>query len=216
MAKVDLEHLALIKRFYYGRGWSVREIADYLGKGTDAIYYFMRKHGLKRRDRSSRNKALFARKPLSYHVPNSLSKTQQMLKTAGILLYWAEGAKRGHVVDFANSDPDMCVIFLRFLREVCHIDETRLRGFLYCHDTADPEQLTNYWSRLLRLPKDKFTQPYVRETQKSTGDRRPHRMEHGLLHIRYADLRLHSQIIEWIIEWITTWAGSEAVKRTTL
>jgi hypothetical protein len=140
----------------------------------------------------------FERQALSYAIPKTLTNEQERLVLLATSLYWAEGAKRGHVVDFANSDVQMCKIFIRFLREICQVDETRLRGFIYCHNNQNPAQLVAFWSKTLEVPKSQFTKPYVRSAKAS---KTPHRMEHGLMHIRYSDKKLLRQIQAWIDEY---------------
>lgn len=108
------------------------------------------------------------------------------------MLYWAEGSKRNKsTVDFANSDSHMAVIFLKMLREIYGVKESRLRIFIYCYSNQNVEDLKNYWSSLLKVPLGQFTQPFVRQDFKreKTGQ-----MPHGLAHIRYSDSRLLSKI----------------------
>ena len=200
--RIKSDQLESVKVLYYEKGWSAREIAEHLDVGLRTVYNFMKRHGLERRDSRANNRLLFQKKPLSYKVLGKLSKEQKLLKVFGVLLYWTEGAKMGKSVDFANSDVEMCVIFIRFLREVCGVDESRLRGHLYCHENQDPNKLMDYWSQVLNLPRSQFTKPYVREYTDGRYakfvKKRPERMEYGLIHVRYSDLKLLNQINEWI------------------
>ena len=45
----------------------------------------------------------------------------------GLALYAVEGSKTTGEVRFANTDPRMIVIFIRWLRHFFQIDESRLR-----------------------------------------------------------------------------------------
>jgi len=150
-------------------GWSMEKIADALGVELDAVCYFMRKNGLKRR-------------------------------LIGAVLYWAEGGKRSKVVDFTNSEPEMCQLFMKFLREVCGINESKLRVYLYCHENQDVDQLMRFWSNGLRIPRSQFTKPYIRKRDVLTTNPRDERMHYGLVHIRYGDLKLLNLIKYWIQE----------------
>lgn len=191
---------AILQDLYYKRQKSVQEIAVQLGVGMSAIYRFMRKHNLARRDFRTLNQLRFSRKPPSYHLKSRLSAIEEKLKIAGLFLYWAEGAKGGHTVDFANSNVGMCKIFIQFLRQICGIDESRLRGYLYCHENQDPQDLIRFWSKTLELPRAQFTKPYVRryENDRDGVNKRPERMPYGLVHIRYSDVKLLQQINNWI------------------
>lgn len=181
-----------VKKLYFANGMSAKEVGDHLGKTVWQVIKFMKKHKLKRRLISETQRLQFGRKPLSYKLKRNLSESGKRLHVAGIMLYWAEGSKLGkYVVDFANSDQEMAIIFLSMLRKIYRIDERRLRIFLYCYANQKPDQLVNHWSKLLNVPKIQFTKPYIRQDfdwKKLT------RMRFGLVHIRYADMRLLQEI----------------------
>lgn len=201
MAAIPDKQRVWVERVYVDRGWSAREIAEHLHVGIGAVYYLMRKHRMKRRTRSEQNYVRFERKPLSFSVSKNLSREQRRLRDVGCALYWAEGAKTGHTVDFANCDVLMCKLFLQFLRVICRIDESRLRGYIYCHENQRPTSMVNFWSHTLGIPRSQFSKPYVRRYGQGYQARRlPKRMEHGLVHVRYSDLKLLRQIFSWIEE----------------
>lgn len=114
------------------------------------------------------------------------------------MLYWAEGAKsfnsRNYTVDFANSDPLMIKLFIKFLKNIYQIDESRLRCLIYCYPSHKTETLTNYWSKLTKIPSRQFQKPYIRKDGGNIRDK----MEHGLVHIRYSDKRLLKLILKEI------------------
>ena len=107
----------------------------------------------------------FARKPLSFSLKSKLSPEERKLKVIGIILYWGEGYKATKAigVDFANSDSSMIFIFLKFLREVCGVNEDKLRIYLYCYSNQNIDKIRRYWSRLLKVPIKQFSKPYVRK-----------------------------------------------------
>ena len=215
MPTIHHKQLDKIKRLYYKDGFSMQKIADHLSVNLNSVIYFMRKHDVKRRNLLEANRIVFEKRPLSFSIPKLLNKNQRDLKTIGVMLYWSEGAKLGHTVDFSNSDVEMIKLFLLFLRNVCGVDESRLRGYIYCHKNQNSKSLIRFWSGVTKIPKSQFTKPYVREDV-TAGKKHPQRMPYGLVHVRYNDLKLLRQIKEWIEETKQTWVGSEAVKRTTL
>lgn len=178
---------------------SMQAIASRLGISIDAVCYFMRKHSLKRRTTSESGTIKFERKPLSYRINNKLSTSGKKLKLAGIMLYWAEDYKtaKSNGIDFANSDINMVITFVNFLRKTCGIDEKRLRVLLYCYSNQNSKRLIDFWSNLIKIPKSQFTKPYVR------NDFRPgkeSKMKYGMVHIRYSDKKLLTLLMEWIDE----------------
>jgi len=62
------------------------------------------------------------------------------------MLYWAEGfqSEKAKMIDFANSKPEMISLFLKFLRQICGIDENRLRAYLYCYENQSPQKLIKF------------------------------------------------------------------------
>lgn len=128
------------------------------------------------------------------------------LKAMGTMLYWAEGFQSNYadIVDFANSKPAMITLFLKFLRRICGIDESRLRVYLYCYSNQNVEGLINYWSKLTGIPKLQFTKPYVRQDFKVE---KIGKMKHGLIHIRYYDKKLLELIKKWTEEYVKEYAS---------
>ncbi|MHB8860168.1 MAG: hypothetical protein ACYC48_00320 [Minisyncoccota bacterium] len=184
----------------YRSGLSAQQIANHFGVGLDASYYALRKQKVPRRSAQETNRIRFDAKPLSYHLKTKLTETEDRLKIAAVMLYWAEGYKAGKgSVDFANSDPYIVSLFWRFLSEICNVDQKRVRLHLYAYEGQNIRKLKLFWSRLLNLPEDSFTKPYVKKAA-DIGPRGP-RMIHGLVHVRYSDKKLFEQIIRWIDEY---------------
>ena len=181
----------------YRSGLSAQQIADHFGVSIHASYYTLRSLDIPRRSAQETNRIRFEAKPLSYDLKTKLTQKEKQLKMAAIMLYWAEGYKVGKgTVDFANSDPDMVVIFWKFLSEICRVDRKRVRLHLYAYEGQDIENLMRFWCKLLKLSQDHFGKPYVKKAA-TPGPRGP-RMVHGLVHIRYSDKKLFEQIIRWI------------------
>lgn len=184
----------------YRGGLSAQQVANHFGVGIDAVFFTLRKLKEPRRSAKETNRIRFEAKPLSYNLKTKLSETEERLKEAAIMLYWAEGYKVGaHSIDFANSDPKMALIFRRFLSKICRVDEKRIRGHIYCYEGQDVAALTHYWSQLLFIPEKQFIKPYIKKAA-SPGPRGP-RMLHGLVHIVYCDTKLLRQMLAWIEEY---------------
>lgn len=184
-----------IKKLYYRDGLSTSEIAKLKGFTVWQVINFMRKNGLPRRGLAENNRLSFLKQKPSFNLKRTLTNEEERLKLAALMLYWAEGVKGGKecTVDFVNSDPKMILIFLKFLRNVCGVDERKLRVLLYCYANQDIDQLIEYWSSLMLIPKSQFQKPYIRQNFNPNG----RRMLYGLVHIRYNDKKLFLQIIQW-------------------
>ncbi|MDP2650752.1 MAG: hypothetical protein Q8P04_01505 [bacterium] len=206
MATLSRDKLKLVNQLYYKEQLSAKEIAQSLNVSLDAVYYFMRSNGLTRRSYSEFNLVRFEKKQPSFKLKTNLSIKDKELKALGTMLYWAEGfqASYADIVDFANSKPAMISLFLKFLRRICGIDESKLRIYLYCYSNQDVKGLVDYWSTLTGVPKAQFTKPYIREDFKIE---KVGKMKYGLIHIRYYDKKLLELIKKWTEEYIKKYAS---------
>lgn len=194
----------------YRSGLSAQQVADHFKVSLNASYYALRHLKVKRRTAQETNSIRFEAKPFSYNLKSKLTAREKQLKSAAIMLYWAEGYKVGkNTIDFANSDPQMALIFKRFLSNICRVDEKRVRGHIYCYEGQDVKELTRYWSRLLSIPEKQFIKPYIKKAV-TPGPRGP-RMVHGLVHIVYCDTKLLRQILKWIEEYCQECVGTQVV-----
>ena len=200
MGVINEKNYNKIKSLYVG-GYSAKEIADQYKISIDAVFYFLRKHNIPRRSPSECNFVKFKKKKPSFKLKSKLNEKNKILKTAGIMLYWGEGSQwQGEkIVDFANSNPDMIIIFLKFLRKICGINENKLRAYLYCYDDQSPKEILRYWSKITKISKKQFTRPYVRKDYKKS---KVGKMKNGLIHIRYYDKKLLDLIRVWIKNYI--------------
>lgn len=197
---------SLIKELYYKKRLSVPEISNKIRVAEKTIYRFMERMKLSRRTLKERNRILFERKEKSFILKQNLSQQEEKLKLAGIMLYWTEGAKmnldkRAVIVDFANSNPEMVQLFLKFLRQICGVDEKRLRVLLYCYINQDVDNLKRFWQKVTKIPCGQFTKPYIR---KDFLPNKKDKMKYGLVHIRYCDKKLLMQFEDWIKEYLKT------------
>ncbi|MBL7155513.1 MAG: hypothetical protein ISS90_00020 [Candidatus Omnitrophica bacterium] len=187
-----------IKTLYLNDKCTVKEVADELGLSFWKVYNMMRVNNIHRRGPSETNYLQYDRYKPRFVIKEDCDPKNKYLKVAGLMLYWAEGAKGGDTVDFANSDSGMIKIFLRFLREVCGIAESRLRIYLYAFSDQNIDGLKRYWSEATGIPLQQFTKPYVKNMDNALKDRR---MPHGMIHVRYHDKRLLKHIKHWISEY---------------
>lgn len=86
--------------------------------------------------------------------------SERDLLIAGAALYAGEGSKTPGELRFANSDPRMILLFLRWLRTFFDVDEARLRLRLYLHDGLDIDAANAFWSELTGIPVVQFRAPY--------------------------------------------------------
>lgn len=190
--------LNLVKKLYYKEELSTIEIGKKINISPWVVLKFMKRMNLPRRTLKEANAVTFKKKPLSFSIKRNLSFKDKQLKIAGVMLYWAEGSKGSGdhcTVDFCNSEPEMIQLFLKFLREICRVDEKRLRVLLYCYANQDIRSIKRYWQKATKIPLKQFIKPYIRKDflLEKSG-----KMKYGLVHIRYSDKKLLYKIQDWI------------------
>lgn len=179
-----------VKELYQG-GLTGPEISLRINVSVKQVYDSLRRQNIPRKSIVEQNRLRFRRSPLSFNFKEKLSLKERDLLVAGLMLYYGEGAKTGHTVDFANSDPMLLRVFLKFLKDICGVDEKKLRFYLYCFSDQDSQSLIRFWCSHLSVKRGQFTKPYVR----STLNRGKRTMTNGVLHIRYSDKRLLEKIL---------------------
>jgi hypothetical protein len=102
------------------------------------------------------NKRLALEKRRAYQEKGlQKAREKKPLYQIGCMLYWAEGSKYMRTkMDFANSDPVMHQVFIRFLREELLIHDEIIKIRIHCH-TQDEEEISrikHFWLDILQLP----------------------------------------------------------------
>jgi hypothetical protein len=77
------------------------------------------------------------------------------LHMAGCMLYWAEGAKsKRNCLVFVNSDSNMMIFFMKFLRKELGVADSLITVKIHCHTNVPEEvkKIEEYWLATLSLP----------------------------------------------------------------
>ena len=122
----------------------------------------------------------------------------------GVNLYWAEGYKKGangskwKSVDFANSDPEMILLMMKFFQQICKIPIEKIRAQVIAHENVEIVESVNYWHGITKISKDRFIKTIVPSIRKSNNKRKNSNLTHGTLHIRINDVSFFFKMIGWI------------------
>ena len=176
----------IVKTLYWDKNYNIQEISKEIGVPFWSLYNFMNKNNIYRRTTAEVNYLVNSYKP-KFEIKKNLDVYEEKLKIAGIMLYWAEGTLRGNTVDFANSNPKMITVFLKFLRNICGVSEERLRIYLYAYSYKDIKTLKLNWHKVTKISLTQFTKPYIRIGNQNLSGRK---LLYGLVHIRYNDKQL--------------------------
>ncbi|NTV41462.1 MAG: hypothetical protein HGA61_04300 [Candidatus Moranbacteria bacterium] len=129
---------------------------------------------------------------------------KRKLFLSGVNLYWAEGYKKGAYgskwksVDFANSDPEMILLMMKFFLRECEIPVEKIKAQLIAHENVDIEKSVEYWSRITGIAKRNFVRTSLPVARKTLNKRKNSNLTHGTLHIRINDVRFFYRVIGWI------------------
>ena len=98
---------------------------------------------------------------------------------AGTMLYWGEGDKRHRHLSMTNSDSDLLLLFVAWVRRYLQPDAAFVLS-LHLHEGNDEGDAKEHWRTTLCLPEAEFWTTYVKP--KSTGQRRDH-LAHGVCRV---------------------------------
>jgi transposase-like protein len=125
---------------------------------------------------------------------SQLRKTPELLKTMVAMLYWAEGSKSRGMLQFANTDPKLLLLFITLLRESFVLDESKFRIRLNLHWYHKEQETKLYWSRLLRIPIRQFQKTYRKRRSKK---RRFRKNFGGICFLRYNSEHLRERVLRY-------------------
>lgn len=145
-----------IKSLYCG-GLSMMEISKKLKISHHKVAYWMNKHKIKRR---SISEALYKRyNPYGNPFKIKLPRTPKdfYLFGLGIGIYWGEGNKADkYSVRVGTTDPEMILIFRKFLETICTVPKTKFKYSLMCFNDTKPEFAKNFWVSKLNIHKEQI------------------------------------------------------------
>ena len=115
---------------------------------------------------------------------------------SGLMLYWAEGTKRGEQINFSNSDPRMIMFMMLWFRKICKIPEKKFRIKLYIHSLHCRKDVENYWSKITNISLNQFHKTFIKPTSLK---HRKNRLYNGTCMVRISDVDLFRKIKGWRI-----------------
>lgn len=140
---------------------------------------------------------------------NRIATTQQLIKegrrealslvndsffVSGVMLYWAEGAKKDGTLKFANSDPVMIKFMMKWLREMCAVPTEKFRISVHIHSLHCKPNIESYWSKITQIPKKQF---YKTQIKKTSLRHRRNKLYNGTCTICVSDVKLFRKMLGW-------------------
>ncbi len=184
-AKDDLRNKARELRL---QGWTYDQIQVELGCSKSSISLWVRDLPKPERKRTPEEASAIARrgwevtlqrreeerqhtKAVARQAVGDLTDREVFL--AGVVLYWAEGAKdksysRRERLHFINSDPNVISFFLRWL-DVLGVERERLRFRVSIHESAHVQEAEEFWARLAGVTPASFQKATLKKHNPKTS-----------------------------------------------
>jgi hypothetical protein len=114
----------------------------------------------------------------------------------GCMLYWAEGSRNRHAIEFVNSDPAMVVLFLRFLRTCFGVPDPKVRVTcnLFADHASRQSEIEEFWLDCLGLPRTCLRKSTVNRYSKHSKKKRRNKLPYGTCRLNVHDTRLVHEI----------------------
>ena len=193
-------------RLLRAEAWTLQEIAAELGVSKGTVSTWVRDVDFTPRPRN-RGHPAGPRHPMRLKKEAEIEQcrieaeewlgemSERDLAMYALALYAGEGSKGDGSVVFANSDPVLMSLFVRWLRRSFDLDESKFRVKLYLHADLDLYAAVSHWSAVLGVPPEQFNKPYravVDETMRSN------RHVYGCASIVYHSRLVHRRVMSMI------------------
>ncbi len=122
----------------------------------------------------------------------------------GLGLWIGEGSKTMEQIRLVNSDPRVVYLFIRWLREICELQDENITIAMHLYPDSDELSSMKYWMDVTKLPKKQFRKTQIDrrlDKKRSKIGKTPH----GTLHITVASnhnsdkgVRLYRRMMGWV------------------
>ncbi|MDO8481922.1 MAG: hypothetical protein Q7S75_02480 [bacterium] len=107
--------------------------------------------------------------------------TRRDIFMLGLGLYIGEGAKSTAMVAFANSNPAVIILMIKWL-EVLGLKKANLRLCIHLYPDCNEKESLQYWSRMTTIPRSQFRKTSIdRRTDKKIV--KAGKLPHGTAHL---------------------------------
>lgn len=206
------------------QGLSVKKIAALLKVGVGSVSVWTRdielnesqKETLRQQNpifnrqiKANRTKSLKCKKQREQYQQEGRNKAKENnpLHMQACMLYWAEGAKSRNAAKFANSDPEMIVLFSKFLQDIMKvpIDKITLHTHVYLNNNLTLEDIETYWLNKTNLPKSCLRKSSINIQPISSQGLKKNKLIYGVCYLAVNS----TEIIQHIYGAIQEYSGTD-------
>lgn len=184
-----------LRRLYFKNKHSTAEIAKIFGYSENKINYWLRKYKIKKR---SISEAIYTKNNLGgdpFKIKKLKTRKDIELFNLGVGLFLGEGTKRSkYSVVLANSNPKILKLFLEFLRDICRVNEGKIKAALNIFDDIDIKKAINFWNEVTGISISRFSKTIIRA---SKGGTYKNKSRYGTLTLYVSNTKLKALMDNW-------------------
>jgi len=176
-----------LEKLYKG-GLSMMEMSSKVGYSPSGVKYWMDKYNIPRRSRNEANYIKYNPNGDPFKIKELKTLKDFELFNLGIGLFLGEGTKKTkHHVILTNTNPKILKLFLKFLKEICGVENRKIKAALNIFNDVDLERALNFWQKETGIPRSKFVTSIIR---KSRGGTYKNKSQYGTLTIYVSNTKL--------------------------
>lgn len=170
------------------------EISNELNVSVSAVDWWMKKHNISKRARSAANYEKYNKNGDPFKIKHITNLNDALLYGLGVGMFWGEGNKVSSTsLRLGNTDSALIRIYLKFLRDICGVNEKKIRFGLQIFNDSDPINAKNFWIEELSVESDQFmpTISIIKPVTKGTYKRKN---QHGVVTVYVNNIKL----VDWM------------------
>jgi transcriptional regulator with XRE-family HTH domain len=163
-------------------GWSIKQIAQNLNVSPSSVSTWTRDIVLTPEQQKNLDLKNPALNPTGTNTNTKFFRDKRKISqnigasqignpefAAGCCLYWGEGSKNRNSVSITNTDTNLLVFFLQFIRNHFVIDDNEIHVTVSYHvdNGFDKDTVEGFWLQALNLPKSCLRKPILDSRSRS-------------------------------------------------
>jgi hypothetical protein len=181
-----------LRYLYYDKKLSMMDIAKQLRISHAKVYYWLKKHKIKRRSQSE--SAYEKQNPNGdpFAIKKSFSTKEKLLLTCGLMLYCGEGNRRNkHSTQLANLDVRILQVFTNFLRKICGVHKNKISLYVQLYKKFNKNKAKEYWTKALKIPRSQISVYTHTDSRSRIGEQRS---PFGIARLQFNNYKLKNWI----------------------
>ena len=184
----------------YKKGSSVNEIAAMFSISTRKIRKLLSACHVNLRDHKEASYIKNNKNGDPFDILADLTPEEEHLKAMALGLYLTEGnTKNKNSIRFTNSNPALVKIFVKFLKVICGVENSKIKSSLIVYPDVSPKATKEYWARFLDIPESVFTKTTVLKNRNGASAKR--HSELGTITLYVHNTKLLGIIKDWAREY---------------